>query len=247
MRMAIIFFLAGMCAAEASAQSLTAISLLRDARARVTSLERKADQANGSLLVSVAFNASVLGRSVSGNAKYRITIINGVDRKNQIIGKSFFSDSGSARMMAREFDRRLNKPMMDYYLDMAFPWRRFLAKAGKKRMFTATLDSDSVEVDGRTCFLISFKVDTQGDSISAVGGGRIWLDAHTLLPVRTDRDFNTKTSRGNAQVISTSEFGSIPSGVPVLLRSETRTVPKFLFLSVGSIKTMVEQSDFNLE
>lgn len=247
MRTAIFFLLAGICAAEASAQSLTATSLLRDARARIASLEKKADRANGNLIVSVAFKASVLGRTVSGNAKYRITIINGVDRNNQVIGKSFFSDSGSARMMAREFDRRLNKPMMDYYLDMAFPWRRFLARADKKREFTARLDSDSVEVAGRTCFLISFKVDAQGDSISAKGGGKIWLDAHTLLPVKTDRDFNTKTSRGNAQVVSTSEFGSIPCGVPVLLRSETRTVPKFFFLSVGSIKTMVEQSDFNLE
>jgi hypothetical protein len=102
-------------------------------------------------------------------------------------------------------------------------------------------------VEGRVCFLISYKVDAEGDSLSAVGGGKIWLDTHTLLPVRTDRNFNTKTDRGNAQVVSTSEFGAIPGGVPVLLKSETRTVPKFFFVSLGAIKTMVEQSDFNLE
>ncbi len=247
MRIAILLLLAGICTTEARAQSLTAASLLRDSRLRIASLEKRADRVNGSLIVSVAFKASILGRTVSGNAKYRIMIRDGVDMENQAVGKPFFSDSGSARMMAREFARRLNKPMMDYYLDMAFPWRRFLAHADKKREFTATLDSDSVMVEGRVCFLISYKVDAEGDSLSAVGGGKIWLDTHTLLPVRTDRNFNTKTDRGNAQVVSTSEFGAIPGGVPVLLKSETRTVPKFFFVSLGAIKTMVEQSDFNLE
>ena len=39
----------------------------------------------------------------------------------------------------------------------------------------------------------------------------------------------------------------LETGLPVLLKSETQTIPKFLFIAVGSIKTIVEQSDFNLE
>ncbi len=136
---------------------------------------------------------------------------------------------------------------MNLYLEKAFPWTRYLSRADKKREFMATLDSDSEIVSGKRCFLVSYTLDAEGDSVSAEGEGKIWIDSGTLLPVRAYFDFDMSTHRGKAEVICSSDFSSLNSGIPVILRSETQTIPKFLFISVGSIRTVVEQSDFNLE
>lgn len=247
MKAALLLLVAGILFAEADAQSLRAASLLQDSRERVEALERKAASIGGTLVVSVSFNAEILGRKAFGKAGYRITVKDGNDVGSEQLDSSTFSDSASEKMMDRQFRRRLNKPMMDFYYDSAYPWNRYLSRANKKREFTAKVDSDSALVDGKKCFLISFNLDAEGDSISADGEGKIWIDAKTLLPVRAERDFNTRTSRGNAEVKSSSEFGSLPDGLPVLLRIETQTIPKFLFISIGSIRTVVKQSDFNLE
>lgn len=150
-------------------------------------------------------------------------------------------------MVDRELRRRQDKPIMNLYLEKAFPWTRYLARADKKREFTATLDSDSELVSGKKCFLVSYTMDAEGDSVSAEGEGKIWIDIESLLPLRADFDFYVKSHRGKAEVICSSNFSSLSSGIPVILRSETQTIPKFLFISVGSIRTVVEQSDFNLE
>jgi hypothetical protein len=227
---------------EARSQSLTAESLLRDSQNRVSALEQKVDRANGTLTVSVKFNASILGKKASGDASYRITVRDGKNVKNELVGPYSFSDSSVASRMNRQ-----NKPIMNLYLETAFPWERFLPRATRKHEFSATMDSDSTIVSGKKCYVISFTVDAEGDSMSAEGDGKIWIDRETLLPVRSYHDFNMKTRRGKAEVISYSDYSSLQSGIPVMLRSETQTIPKFLFISVGSIRTVVEQSDFNLE
>lgn len=247
MKTAIFVLFAATFATQAGAQSLKAASLLQDSMERVNSFQGRIDSISGSLVVKVAFNADMLGRKASGNVSYRIIVKDGHDRGNALVGRCSFSDSTAAAMIKRQFQRRLNKPIMDFYLDTAFPWSRYLERANRKREFTAVVDSDSAVVAGRKCFLISFKLDAEGDSLSAQGVGKIWLDRNTLLPVRTYRDFNMKTHRGKAEVKSSSDFTSLGNGIPIMLRSETQTIPKFLFISVGSIKTVVEQSDFNLE
>jgi hypothetical protein len=234
-------------AAGARSQSLTATSILQDSQNRVSALEEKVDSINGTLTVSVRFKAAVLGKNASGDARYRITVANGRDAKNELVGDHSFSDTTVESMMNRELRRRLNEPIMKLYLEAAFPWTRFLPAANKKREFTANVDSNSTIVNGRNCILISYTMDAEGDSVSADGEGKIWLDSGTLLPVRTYRDFNMRSRRGKAEVKSYSDFSSLNSGVPVMVRSETETIPKFLFISVGSIRTVVEQSDFNLE
>ncbi len=234
-------------AVGAGAQSLTAESLLEDSRSRVAVLEEKAAGTNGSLTVSVSFKARVLGKSAEGRAKYRIVVKDGKDAGNEPVGDDSFSDSTVAKMVDRQLKRRLDKPIMGLYLETAFPWARYLPRANRKREFTAVVDSDSAVVSGKRCYLISFTIDAEGDSMSAEGDGKIWLDTGTLLPVRTYRDFDMHTKRGRAEVKSTTDFSALHNGIPVMLRSETVTIPKFLFISVGSIKTIVEQSDFNLE
>ncbi len=234
-------------AIEARAQSLTAASLLDDSQNRVSALGRKVDNTSGTLTVSVKFKAKILGRRASGNATYRITVREGKDEKNELIGEHSFSDSTVASMMDRELKRRENKPIMNLYTEAAFPWTRFLPRANRKKEFTATVDSDSAVVAGKRCFEISFALDAEGDSVSAEGEGKIWIDSGSMLPIRSYRDFYMRTHRGKAEVKSYSDFSFLASGVPVLLRSETQTIPKFLFISVGSIRTVVEQSDFNLE
>jgi outer membrane lipoprotein-sorting protein len=241
--LAVLLFLS----AEARSQSLTAESLLRDSQNRVSALEQKVDSTNGTLTVSVKFNASILGKKASGDAIYRITVRDGRNVKNELVSPYSFSDSSVASMMNRELRRRQNKPIMGLYLETAFPWARFLPRATKKHEFTATIDSDSAVMFGKKCYLISFELDAEGDSVSAEGDGKIWIDTETLLPVRSYHDFEMKTRRGKAEVISYSDYSALRSGIPVMLRSETQTIPKFLFISVGSIKTVVEQSDFNLE
>ncbi len=232
---------------QAKAQSLTAASLLRDSMDRVNSFQEKVDRTSGSLVVNVAFNAHILGKKASGKASYKINVKNGQDSGSELVGRYSFSDTTAAAMIERQFRRRLNKPIMDFYIDTAFPWNRYLERATRKHEFTAVVDSDSAIVAGKKCFLISFKLDAVGDSMSARGAGKIWLDVNTLLPVRTYRDFNMNTHRGKAEVKSWSDFTSLGNGIPIMVRSETQTIPKFLFISVGSIKTVVEQSDFNLE
>lgn len=232
---------------QAKSQSLTAASLLQDSRSRVSALERKADSTNGTLTVFVSFKAEILGRKAAGSAKYMITVRDGRDRKSELIGTHSFPDSTVASMMERQMQRRHDEPIMKFYLDNAFPWGRFLARADKKKEFIAVVDSDSAVVAGKRCFLISFRLDAVGDSVSAEGQGKIWIDSETLLPVRTYRDFNMKTKHGNAEVRAYSDFASLSNGIPVMVRTETQTIPKFLFVSVGSIRTVVKQSDFNLE
>ncbi len=247
MKTMLCLFAIAFLALEARAQSLTAESLLLDSQNRVSVLERRVARANGSLTVSVKFKASILGKKASGDASYRITVRDGKNVKNELIGPYSFSDSSVASRMNRELRRRQNKPIMNLYLETAFPWERFLPRATIKHEFSATMDSDSTVVSGKKCYLISFTVDAEGDSMSAEGDGKIWIDRETLLPVRSYHDFEMKTRRGKAEVISYSDYSSLRSGIPVILRSETQTIPKFLFISVGSIRTVVEQSDFNLE
>ncbi len=50
-----------------------------------------------------------------------------------------------------------------------------------------------------------------------------------------------------AEVKTFSDFGSLQGGLPVLLRSEIQTIPNFLFVGIGSIRIIIEQSDFKLE
>lgn len=247
MRTFIIVLVAAAFATPVRSQSLTAASLLRDSKNRLGDIQRQVDSTNGSLVVNVTFDAHILGRKASGNASYRITVKDGHDAGSELVGRYSFSDSTAAAMIGRQFHRRLNKPIMDFYLDSAFPWNRYLEGADKKRVFTATIESDSAMIMGKRCFLISFVLDAENDSMSAEGEGKIWLDASTLLPVRTYRDFNMNTRRGKAEVKSSSDFTSLGNGIPVMVRSETQTIPKILFISVGSIKTVVKQSDFNLE
>ncbi len=245
---AIIIILATVAfTAPVKSQTLTAASLLRDSRERLGTIQQQVDSANGSLIVNVTFDAHILGKKASGDASYRIKVKDGQDRGSELVGRYSFSDSAAAAMIDRQFHRRLNKSIMDFYLDTAFPWNRYLERADKKREFTAKVESDSAVVLGKRCFLISFMLDAENDSMSAEGEGKIWLDANTLLPVRTYRDFNMKTRRGKAEVKSSSDFTSLGNGIPVMVRSETQTIPKFLFISVGSIRTVVKQSDFNLE
>ncbi len=231
----------------ANGQPRTADALLTDAINKVASLDTVADLSNGTLKLSVDFKSDILGRKASGSAKYLIAVKDGRDNANNLIGRWSSNDSTIVSMVGRELNKRLNKPIMSLYRETAFPWTRFKGRSDRRYDFRATIDSDSALVSGRRCFLISFTIDAENDSISADGEGKIWIDTTTLLPVRTYRDFEMNTPRGKAEVKSYSDFTRLENGLPVMLRSETQTIPKFLFLSVGSVKTIIEQSDFNLE
>ena len=168
------------------------------------------------------------------------------DVKNEIVGTPTFSDSTFARMMAKEAERRLNKPTLRIF-DSAFPWNKPLSSADKKHEFSAEVASDSAGMSGKTCYLIRFELDAEGDSVDAKGNGKIWIDRQTLLPVHTFHDFTMNTKRGKAEVKTFTDFAFIRNGIPILLRSEIQTIPKFLFVKIGLIEIVIEQSDFNLE
>lgn len=247
MRAALCLLFLACLAVDSSPQSLTAASILRDSENRVNMLDRQVDSTNGTFTVSVRFNSDILGKKATGDARYAITVRDGMDNKNILVSADSFTNSAVASMVESEIRRRVNKPIMDLYRDNAFPWTRFLARANRKHEFAARVDSDSAFVAGKRCFVVSFTLKAEGDSVSAEGEGKVWIDAKTLLPVRTYRDFDMRTMRGRAEVKSYSDFTCLDNGIPVMLRSETEAIPKFLLIGVGSIKTVVEQSDFNLE
>ncbi|MCL4538767.1 MAG: hypothetical protein M1378_04090 [Bacteroidetes bacterium] len=212
------------------AQPGPASDILQKSEQRVRMLEQKAESLSGTMKTTVDFSSNVLGKKANGKSIYRVYVKDGLDVVNRLIGTPASSDSMVSEMMERESDRRLNKPILHIF-DTAFPWERYLSSANKKQEFSAVVASDSDNISGRNCYRLSFNLEAEGDSVSASGKGEVWIDRKTLLPVRTWRDFTVDMKRGNAEVKTFSDFGSLQDGVPVLLRSEIQTIPKFLFES----------------
>lgn len=226
--------------------SISATMILQHSEEKVKLLERQADELRGSMKAEVGFSSDILGKKSEGKGVYEVTVENGRDTKNKLIEAQTTSDSTFARMMERESERRLNKPVLHVF-DSAFPWDRPLALADEKKVFDAQVASDSAIMAGKRCYLIEYQLDAEGDSVDSEGNGKIWIDHETLLPIRTFHDFSVTNKRGKVEVKSFSDFAAIKGGIPVLLRSEIQTFPKFLFLKIGKINIVIQQSDFNLE
>ncbi len=223
-----------------------AAAIIRKSEERVRILEQKTDSLDGTMKAAVEFSSNVLGKKASGKSVYLIYVEDGLDARNMLVDSSVSSDSMVNRMMRRESERRINKPILKVF-DAAFPWERYLASGSRKRRFSAELLSDTDSLSGKSCYRLSFELDAEGDSVSASGKGEIWIDTKSLLPVKTYRDFTVETKRGRAEVKTRSDFGLLENGVPVLLRTEVQTIPRFLFIGIGFIRITIEQSDFKLE
>ena len=235
-----------MLSANSPGKPGTASDILRMSEHRVKSLERLAENMSGTMKTRVDFTSDILGKKSSGKSVYETYVRDGLDVGNVLVGTPVSSDSTVTQMMSRESDRRLNRPILPIF-DSAFPWERYLSSGDKKHEFSAVVVSDSDRVSGMGCYRISFRLDEEGDSISASGKGSIWIDRDTFLPVRTWRDFSIDMKRGKAEVKTFSDFGLLQGGLPVLLRSEIQTIPRFLFMGIGSIRITIRQSDFKLE
>lgn len=246
MKAACLFLIAVLPAAGSFAQSDQASAILMKSEEQVRMLEKEANALNGTMKTTVDLSSDVLGKKANGKSSYVIVVKGGADEVNRMIGTPVYSDSIVTEMMMKEANRRLGKPVLNIF-ESAFPWERFLASADKKHEFSAKLGSDTDSMSGRSCYRLSFKLDAQGDSVSAEGKGEIWIEKRTLLPVRTYHEFNMETKRGKAEVKTFSDFGLLQNGIPVLLRSEVETIPRFLFVGIGSIRITIEQSDFKLE
>ncbi|HEY9165911.1 MAG TPA: hypothetical protein VIS48_07085 [Candidatus Kryptonia bacterium] len=231
---------------EGVAQSLPANDIIARSEVLTQKSDKKSWNLNGTLKTSMNLASSVIGRHSSGSAVYRITVTDGMDSRNELIEKSDDKDSSFTKFLARESERRLDKPAFRTF-ESAYPWERYLARANEKKTFTAEIVSDTSMMAGKRCYEIHFELDAEGDSLSAEGEGIIWIDAATLFPVRTYHDFSVSGTRGIAEVRSFSDFAELQGGIPVLVRSEIQTMPKFLFLKIGTIKIVIEQTDFNLE
>ena len=246
MRKIVAFVFLSLVGFEVHSQSLSATSILQSSEGKVKLLEQEADKLSGTLKATVNVTSDIFGKKSEAASNYRVTIKDGKDVKNEIVGTPLASDSTFAKMMGREASRRLNKPTLRIF-DSAFPWNMPLSLADRKTKFSAQVISDSANMSGRNCYLIKFELDAEGDSVDAEGDGEIWIDHQMLLPVRTFHDFTMNTKRGKAEVKTFTDFAFIGNGIPILLRSEIQTIPKFLFVKIGLIKIVIEQSDFSLE
>ena len=246
MRQIVAFVFLSLVGFEVHSQSLSATYLLQSSEEKVKLIEKKADKLSGTLKTTVNVTSDIFGKKSEARSSYFVIVKDGKDAQNEILGMPTASDSTFARMMAKEASRHLNKPALHVF-DSAFPWNRLLSLADNKKQFYAKVISDSASMSGKICYLIEFQLDAEGDSVDAEGNGKIWIDHQNLLPVRTYHDFTMNTKRGRAEVKTFTDFALIKYGIPVLLRSEIQTLPKFLFVKIGLIEIVIEQSDFNLE
>ncbi len=224
----------------------SAAAIIKSSQSKVRATDRRTDSLSGTLHLRVSFSSDVIGKRTDAESVYLVTFVGGKDTSIRPIGQMKSSDSTASVMMLREARSRMDKPALRIF-DAAFPWERILAGSKKKYLFTSNVASDSAKLSGRICYLIRFHLDAEGDSLDAEGSGRIWIDRSSLLPVRTSDDLTLSTPRGKAEVRAFSDFRVLPEGIPVLVKSEIRTIPKFLFVNVGLIKIIIEQTDFNLE
>ncbi len=246
MKIVFSFLLGALVSADSFAQSDPAAAILMKSEKQVKMLERKTTDLNGTMKATVDFSSDVLGKKANGKSSYVIVVHNGFDVENKPVGTPVYSDSIVSKMMEKEADRRLEMPILLVF-DSAFPWERYLASANKKQEFSAKVVSEADSMSGKYCYRLLFEMDAEGDSVSADGKGEIWIDKATSLPVRTYRDFSVDMKRGKAEVKTFSDFGLLQNGIPVLLRSEVQTIPRFLFVGIGFIRITIEQSDFKLE
>ncbi len=244
-----LVFLSILCAMsslEAQPIDSAAAAILRMSEFKVMKSDRRADSLNGTFHVSVSFTSDVIGKESRAKSAYLVTIERGDHAGIEPIGKPTASDSTASNLMRREAASHLDKSGIRIF-NSAFPWKPIIARSNGNYKFASEVSSDSTVIYGKSCYLIEFSLDAEGDSMNAQGGGKIWIERSSLLPVRTYDDLVVSTSRGKAEVIAFSDFRLLPKGIPVLVKSEIRTVPKFLFVKVGLIRVIIEQSDFNLE
>lgn len=246
MKVVASFLLIVLLSAASFAQSGRAAAILMKSEKQLEMLQKRTTELNGTLETTLDFSSDVLGKEANGRSSYLIVVRNGVDVENRLIGAPTYSDSIVSQMMKKEAGKRLQRPVLQIF-DSAFPWEKYLASANRKHEFSAKMVSEEDRMSGKNCYSLSFRVDAEGDSMSADGKGEIWIDKATYLPVRTYRDFSVATKRGKAEVKMTSDFGLLQNGIPVLIRSEVQTIPKFLFVGIGSVRITIEQSDFKLE
>ena len=157
---------------DSASAKMSATMILQYSEEKVRLLQQQADVLKGSMKAMVSFSSEILGKKSEGKGVYQVTVENGMDVENRMIEAQMTSDSTFAKMMDRESQRRLNKPMLHVF-DSAFPWNRPLLLANDKKFFDAKVASDTAVMAGKRCYLIEFRLDAEGDSVDSEGNGKI--------------------------------------------------------------------------
>lgn len=205
--------------------------------------DKKIESLSGNFKLKVKLNYELTVKKGNYEFVYDVKFKNGAVEERKLVFVPNPVDSSSLRI-AKQIERvRQGEDLK--IKNLVFPFLRIRNGSAEKNINYKF--SGIEKFNGKDCFVISVDYKVKSDTAGSKGGGKIWIDKESYIPIRCEYDVTYESKRfGKNQ---NKQFLDLNKVEAVILpaRNIIHIFPKVLFVKFGKIEVVYETYDFKFE